>query len=244
MSAAAAACQPGPSPHHDPQAPAPRGWIRPELGRLLREVLAHPGARRFRLHPARLISLRLGGSPPAEERLAAAERELARVHLLELAWLLREAARLRCGQEDGPDRDLRLEACRSGLGEALACAHADGLWLPRRAADLAREVFGAGVREWPPASRLARAALALDPCAVGRALLVRALQGEGDGSGASAVLASTLLSCRSRPSAVALLTELAGLQAGFGEAGRAQALRGWAVRVAREREGEPAQAIA
>ncbi len=228
--------------------PARRGralpdWLPPELARLLQEVLADPRACRFRLHPARLLRLELAGSPPAEERLTAAERELARVHQIELAWLLREAARLR-GTEAGAEREARLLACQSGLEEALACALADGLCLPRRTSRLLRSIRGQDASTWPAATRTARAALELDPCPEGRELLARALAAGGQRADASAVLAASLASCRSRERARILLAELAELQSGLGEAARGEFLRRSTVRLARECAGELAQASA
>jgi len=218
--------------------PSASGWMRPALTRLLRGVLGEVQgllARRGRtrstprpvLHPARVATLRLGTRPPRADRLAAAERELAAVHLNELAFQLRQAARLRCEPADGS----AALACREGLREAVACARGDALPLARSWRELALACSEVPLPErWPRASALARAALEVEPCEEARAALARALLVEGDAPAASSALAAALLSCPSARRGAALLDELAAVEQRLGRRGRARALRGWAAR--------------
>lgn len=213
-------------------------WLRPPLRRVLHEVLARVRGRLRQdaprppvLHPMRVASVRLPGGAPRSDRLAAAERELVAVHRAELAFLLREASRLRRGGEvAAPERRCAERACREGLEEALGCAREDALALPARWSAAARACIVGAVDGWPRASTLARVALEVEPCAEGRVELARALSAEGDPDAAARVLASALLSCSSARRGAGLLEELAGLEQRRGRGRRARALRAWAAR--------------
>ena len=227
-------------------APLREPWLRASLVRVLHEVLGDPRARRFALHPARAAGVRFEPRPPRsarapDERLAAAERELVSVHRIELALLLREAARLRVGGAGGAaggdagGRDVAAggepeRACRRGLEEALDCARRDGLSFPVRWTALASRCVLEAPTAWPPASVLAGAALEAEPCEAGRAVLSLALEAEGDPLGATRALAAALLTCPSAARGALWLGRLARLEQGLGHAARARVLRRWAQR--------------
>jgi hypothetical protein len=160
-------------------------------------------------------------------RQAAAERELVRVHLCELAYLLREASRLRRVRHGVTE----LLACRAGLAEALECARRDGLGLPARWSLLAGFCAASAVEAWPRSVHLARAALEIEPCEEGRAELGRALLAAGDARAAAGAMAAALLGCRSAARAVPLLDELARVEERLGRRERAGILRGFAARL-------------
>jgi hypothetical protein len=206
--------------------------MRPSLARVLHELLGEIRdsslAHSLALHPARVATLRLPARAPRSDRLAAAERELARVHLAELAFLLREASRLR--REGGRPQQVR--ACCEGLAEALDCARRDGAQLGGRWVALARACVDRPCSAWPRASSLAAASLEMEPCEAGRAALARALLDQGDSLGASRALAAAVLTCPSARRGAGLLEELARVVEGRGCSGRARALRGWAAVVA------------
>jgi hypothetical protein len=234
--------------------------MRPALTRLLREVVGDVQAmlRRERagasrrgpaVHPARVAALgsvaELGREDPRLEprrrrsrqshvaRLAAAERELRSVHLAELAFGLRQAARLRRRLTADSGHPVEPEAersCRAGLSEALDCARSDGLTLARPLRELAGACVDLPLAAWPTASGLARTALDLEPGEVGRTELAQALLAEGDVSAASRLLACALLSCPSARRGAGLLEQLARIESLRGRARRARALRSWAAR--------------
>jgi hypothetical protein len=170
------------------------------------------------------------------DRLAAAERELEAVHRAELAYLLREASRLRRTTPTArAAEDAATLACREGLAEALACARDDALRLEVRWRRLARACIEASVGAWPRASALARVSLEVEPCTEGRVELARALLVEDATSSHAAAeagrtLAAALLSCVSARRGADLLDELATLEQRLGRARRARCLRGWAAR--------------
>jgi hypothetical protein len=214
-------------------------WLRPQLRRVLHEVLARvrgrlrqAPARAAGLHPVRAASVRLPGRAPRSDRLAAAERELVAVHRAELAFLLREASRLRRGSQGAASGEPTAaeRACRDGLDEALGCARGDALALPSRWQALVRACIVGTVDEWPQASTLARLSLEVEPCAEGRVELARAHLAEGRPEAAGRGLATALLTCPSARRGADLLDELARLEERLGRGRRARALRGWAAR--------------
>jgi hypothetical protein len=218
-------------------------WLHPQLRRVLREVLEQVRGQRRRdplrtpaLHPARAASVRLGAHAARGDRLAAAERELEGVHRAELAYLLREASRLRrAPRAVHRQQDAALRACRDGLAEALACARSDALRLDARWCGLVRACIDAAVPDWPQASTLARVSLEVEPCAEGRVELARALLVAEDASAAEAAeagsaLAAALLACPSARRGADLLDELAALEERLGRPRRARSLRDWAAR--------------
>jgi len=200
-----------------------QGWLSAGLLGILREVLREAGARGARaLWPGWVgAGSRISG---AAARQAAAERELERVHFCELAFLLREASRLRRSRSNAVDA----RACSEGLAEALECARADELTLPARWAAVAELCTGSNRSAWPSAVQLARTALEIEPCEEGRTELARALLAAGEARVASAAMAAALLGCGNVARALTLLDELACVEERLGRRERAGALRGFA----------------
>ncbi|MCC6406330.1 MAG: hypothetical protein IT453_04120 [Planctomycetes bacterium] len=162
---------------------------RDQLLESLRAILADTGAdepesaRRFSLRLARRPGARGGPRGLGQPALA----ELERVHARELAYLLREAARLRSTLEPR-GRSWRwlagkagtLTAWRRALHEELALLALDRC---RPSCDLARMLElcgGEDVADWPSALELADASLALAPDEAGRLERVVALLARGD----------------------------------------------------------------
>jgi hypothetical protein len=201
-----------------------RGWLSAGLVRVLREVLRDAGGRSSRL---RWLASDCAPAPRSSEaaRAVAAGRELTRVHLCELAYLLREASRLRRAHEATA---VAVRACREGFAEALECARLDGLALPARWSALASLCASSGVAAWPRSVLLARTALEVEPCEEGRVELGRALLAAGEPRAAAAAMAAALLACRSVGRAAPLLDELARLEDRHGRRERAGLLRGYA----------------
>ena len=100
-------------------------------------------------------------------RADAAERELARVHVIELARLLREAALLRGAR--GVAGAARLAVWRRRARRELARWRVDGFESPA----LLRFCAARSIGRWAPARAIAEEALALDPCDAGRRCLAR-----------------------------------------------------------------------
>ena len=200
-----------------------QGWLSAGLVGILREVLREAGERGAgSLMPGWVrADSRLGA---AAARRAAAERELSRVHLCELAFLMREASRLRRSRAS----ENSARACREGLAEALECARADELCLPAGWGALAALCVGSNVESWPPAVLLARTALQIEPCEEGRTELAHALIAAGETRAAAAAMAAALLGCASAARASTLLDELASVEERLGRRERAGALRGFA----------------
>jgi hypothetical protein len=193
---------------HRPRAPA---WLPVHLARILSAVLDDPRARRCLLRPEQVLRLSPQESAREGSRLERAQGELLAVHRAELAFLLRQAARLRLSG------DLEcLEACRAGLREAQECARADGWDMPHNLRRLVPRVIGSPPQEWPDAVRLARTAFALEARESGAVLLAQALDRAGDAHAASGLLAVALLFGPPAARRVPLLRELARLQAGLG----------------------------
>lgn len=203
--------------------PALQGWLSAGLLRVLREVLREAVGRGPR---PRWLQPCCDSTPSltAGARAAAAERELARVHLCELAYLMREASRVRRGQAAVE----AVRACREGFAEALECARRDSLALPARWRALARLCASSGVEAWPRSVHIARTALEVEPCEEGRVELGRALLAEGEPRAAAAAMAAALLGCRSVGRAAPLLDELARLEDRLGRRERAGLLRSFA----------------
>lgn len=193
-----------------------------ELAGLLREIRAEHEASgpldsggAVELEP---LDLERPGTPPL---LDLALAELERVHRVELACLLREAAREPLGLARSP-RPVQ----RAGLEEALTCAELDGLRLSPAVLGPARRWLSG---EDVPPVQLARASLRLDECLEGRRLLACILLREGHGRRASSLLASSLLGLGRMEGALREtrreLTEmLASAQETAGEADRARRL--------------------
>jgi hypothetical protein len=200
-----------------------QGWLSAGLVGILREVLREAGERpASSLWPGWVSAgSRVRG---AAARRAAAERELSRVHLCELAFLFREASRLRRSRSNAADS----RACREGLAEALEGARADELCLPARWVALATLCVESSLESWPPAEVLARIALEIEPCEEGRTELAHALLAAGEARAASGAIAAAVLGCGSAARARTLLDELARVEERLGRSVRAGALRGFA----------------
>lgn len=160
---------------------------RAELALLFERVVREADPARLRLDPARLFAAgpRLRVPPrrqSSEQLLRAAERELARLHLRELAALLRCAARRRAALERGagvhpchPRPAGALGSWRRACREALALARADGVVVAPRAGAHLERCLAHPVRDWPSAASLARSSLRLADCEHGRLQWARAL---------------------------------------------------------------------
>jgi hypothetical protein len=211
------------------------------------EVLRDHRARRFALDPLQLARAASALAPRGAivtgacdaARLAAAQRELERVHAAELAFLLREAASLVLSQRArSRDPAPELDTWRDCAREALAACAADALALDARVVELLEACLTHPPPRWPSAVDLARLALQLDPCDAGRLRLAQAWMAEDEPWGASGVLA---LGLSRRPASRLEPRLLAGLvraQSACGERFRARKIASLAR--ARRREGVPA----
>jgi len=201
---------------------------------LVREVLRDRRARRFAFDPERLAMAGIALAPPAARgafldgardavRIAAAQRELERVHVIELAFLLREAARFVLAQRArSPDPPPELDTWRTCAREALAACAADALAVDARVVEVLQACVRLPSLRWPGAVELARLALHLEPCDIGRLRLAQAWMAEGAPWAASGVLA---LSLHRRPASRLEPRLLAGLvraQSACGERTRAR----------------------
>jgi len=217
------------------------------LAEIVREILRESRALAFAIPPARLAgeafvcALSFAASPgTAREHDAqrrAAERELLAVHSAELAWLLREAVRLRLAaladaggaialelRALDPD-PLPFEVWQRSLREQLACSAADRVRLARSLFEILRSTHASAPRDWPPALELARASLALQPCEAGRVRLAQALLVASDAPAASVLLAN-LLAARPAPRCTpSVLATLALAEEACGASRRSQELR-------------------
>jgi hypothetical protein len=200
-----------------------------ELAGLLQEIVSgsDPATEHSRSAPASLLAPLAPGLLAANDVSTAdpAERALLGVHRVELARLLREAARLALGLSPvSPD------GLREGLREALHAARADRLQLAPEVGELARACLrNDAPRGSALAVELALASLRVDEGLEGRRLLAVALSAGGDDVGASLVLAGTLLTLGRVGSAIAarrraLIAALAASQSAAGEGVRAQRL--------------------
>ncbi len=97
--------------------------------------------------------------------LAAAERELARVHVIEVGRLLREAAWLR--REVDAEASVELHDWRRRARQELAGWRVDGFEGPATL----RFCAARPIARWAGARAIAGEALALDPCDAGRRCL-------------------------------------------------------------------------
>jgi hypothetical protein len=86
------------------------------------------------------------------------------VHATELAWLLREGARMALSRSETAP-----EAWRAGLREALDCVRLDRLVLDPPVERILERCLSAG--SGPGAGELVEASLRLEECAEGRRLL-------------------------------------------------------------------------
>lgn len=204
-----------------------------ELDRLLETILAEVRACPPSVEPGRVIDLALAiEDVPPWPGGGAAERELLRVHLCELAFLLREAARRCAAWSAGRARDW----CDL-VDEALLAARCDGLELrsalpaPVRSLLAQRPVGPAPIGL--DAADLARASLVLAEHPLGRLELARILLAKGEPLLASGVLATALHGIGAIPGAVTsgpwprLVAALVRAQEHAGRASRAEQLRRW-----------------
>ncbi|HVS11671.1 MAG TPA: hypothetical protein VMS76_17520 [Planctomycetota bacterium] len=217
------------------------------LRELILEVLRDRRARRFALDPAQLARAAAALVPRGAivagacdaARLAAAQRELERVHAAELAFLLREAASLLLLQRArSRDPASELDTWRACTREALEACAADALALDARAVELLEACLTHPPPSWPSAVDLARLALRLEPCDAGRLRLAQAWMAEGEPWGASGVLALGLSRGPASRLEPRLLAGLARAQSACGERFRARNIASLAR--ARRREGVPA----
>lgn len=181
-------------------------WTRRDLREVIDSVEADPRAPLFRLSPARVAQALDGAFTTWRENVlhVRAEGELLRVHRLEVAALLREAARMRNAGEPlgslypyatpGPEPRLDARAKPWFSGEPLedwtcrAVEEIEGLRLDDmrvRGAPLLRRCLRTDPRRWPSAVDLARAALSAEDGLAGRLALGRALLSAGDADGAA-----------------------------------------------------------
>ena len=204
------------------------------LRELILEVLRDCRARRFALDPARLAMAAAALAPRARRgvtadgacdavRLAAAQRELERVHAAELAFLLREATSFVLAQRArSSDPAPELDTWRSSAREALEACAADSLAVDARVFELLEVCLLRPPSRWPSAVDLARSALQHEPCDIGRLRLAQAWMAEDEPWSASGVLA---LSVFRRPASRLEPRLLAGLvraQSACGERSRAR----------------------
>jgi hypothetical protein len=211
------------------------GQVRADpLRDLVLEVLCDRRARRFALDPMQLARAAAALAPPAQRagiadgacdagRIAAAQRELERVHASELALLLREAASLVLARRArSHDPAPELDTWRSCAREALEACAADALAVDARVVELLEVCLLRHPSRWPSAVDLARSALHLEPCDIGRLRLAQAWMAEDEPWSASGVLA---LSVYRRPASRLEPRLLAGLvraQSACGERSRAR----------------------
>jgi hypothetical protein len=169
-----------------------------DLKSLAETAAGNSGLERPRLHfdPAVLTELRPPDVGSREFSLAQAERELERLHAVELARLLREAAAIRLSGgrvsvllEEAPLEPDVLSAC---LREELGLALLDGLAPRGVVLRIARACLRPDVQAWPSSLSLAIASLLLAPHAVGRLRLGQALLESGCSGDAERVLRATL----------------------------------------------------
>ena len=151
---------------------------------------------RLRFDPAVLTELRPPEIGGRELSLAQAERELERLHVVELARLLREAAAIRLSRgrlsmllEEAPLEPEVLNCC---LQEELNLALLDGVAPRGVVLRIARGCLHPDVLVWPSALSLSIASLLLAPHAVGRLRLGQALLESGWSGDAERVLCATL----------------------------------------------------
>lgn len=150
--------------------------LAPDLRTLVASVLANRREAAWIVDASLLARrLRVDGWLP-EIELAEAERELLRLHRVELAFLLREAAALRC-EPDGQTA-MPLAAWRVSFREALRCAMLDGARVSPELFALLLRCRARSIELWPSAVELAHAALALHDVVPGHARLGSALLAE------------------------------------------------------------------
>lgn len=147
--------------------------------------------------------------------LERAERELARVHAVELAFLLRDAAmrRFDLGEFASGHRLLErspmpIDAWRSAFDEELAMLDADGLVLEADVAGVVELCRAADPVDWPISSDLAAAALRVQEHELGRVRLAQGLLAD-QRPAVAAVVARTILAREPSRAARALALEAA-----------------------------------
>lgn len=155
-------------------------------------------------------------------RTGEAERELARVHLAEVARLLREAALLRCDassqrldaesvqcearwQQCGASLP-RLRAWRRRARTEIAQWRVDGFESPA----LLRSCASSAIERWPSARQIAVAALALEPSDSARLCVARADVAEGRAADAVRMIEALLARDLDRSVRRAAVRALAG----------------------------------
>lgn len=157
--------------------------LAPDLRNLVALVLAQRRDAVWIVDPGVLAhTLRVDAWLP-EVELAEAERELLRLHRVELAFLLREAAELRreldhCSHRESRPCAMPLAAWRVSFREALRCAMLDGTRVSPELFALLLRCRARRIELWPSAVELARAALALHDVAPAHARLGSALLAE------------------------------------------------------------------
>jgi tetratricopeptide (TPR) repeat protein len=192
-----------------------------DLERLVRDVLAIARIRPARIgieRASRAFTLTPGRSSGGSELVAAAERELLRLHRVELAFHLRQAARAVLA---GAAETRSLAQRRAGLRDALAVAASDGMRASPALFALLERCLRAG-GDAPRASELARAALELHDVEAGRALSAEALLAAGELDEAQGAFARALAR---RPSAGVLHELVAGWTAAARLAGDVERVR-------------------
>lgn len=188
-------------------------WRLPsELEALTRELLATAGAERWVIEPAVLArSIHVTGWC-SDELASAAEHELLRLHQTELAFLLREAARLRIETASATATERAasssLATWRACFRETLRCASRDGARASAELFGVLRRCRAADVARWPDAVELARAALALHDVEAGRARLGQALLSVGRVHEARTAFAAALSRVHSARACESLLNGL------------------------------------